>query len=162
MSVAVRLKCPILHVDDDADDLFFFQHAATRTDTPFQIQQFFFGDLAIAYLKQQTPYDNLAVYPPPVLVLCDHHPRSTKGHDLVGAIRSLGPFARLPIIMFSGSDRPDSVARCYAAGADNYLRKPLDSARLDIIVQTLYACVMSTPLSFDALTRLDEYQPRPL
>jgi CheY-like chemotaxis protein len=162
MSVAVRLKCPILHVDDDADDHFFFKHAARRTDTPFHIQPFFFGDPAIAYLRQEAPFDDLAVYPPPVLILCDCNPRSTGGRDLVAAIRALGPFANLPIIMFSGSERADCVGRCYAAGADHFLRKPFDSTRLDIIVQTLYACATSVPRSFDALTGLEEYQPRPL
>ena len=34
--------------------------------------------------------------------------------------------------------------------------------RLDALVKTVYACAMSTPRNFDALTRLDEYLPRPL
>ena len=162
MSVAVpNNKCLILHVDDDEDDRFFFQNAATRTKTPFNIQPLSSGALAIAYLKQEAPYADLAAYPPPVLILCDHNPRS-EGHDLVAAIRALALFANLPIIMFSGSEGTDGIARCYRAGADHFLRKPIDSTRLDIIVQTLYACAISTPGSFDALTRLDEYLPRPL
>jgi hypothetical protein len=62
--------------------------------------------------------------------------------------------------MFSGWEGAASVAEGYEAGADHFLRKPHASERLDIIVQTLYACAMATPRNFDALTRLDEYQPR--
>jgi CheY-like chemotaxis protein len=160
MSDSVRSECPIIHVDDDADDRFFFQRAAKRTETPFHIQPFCSGDPAIAYLKQEAPFEDLAVYPFPLFILCDYNPNFAKGHDFVAAIRSLGPFANLPIIVFSGSEAAASVASCYEAGADHFLRKPHGSGRLDIIVQTLYACAMATPRSFDPLTRLDEYQPR--
>jgi len=162
MSDTVRSKCPIIHVDDNADDRFFFQHAAKRTETPFHIQPFCFDEPAIAYLKQEAPFADIAVYPPPYFILCDYNPNSAKGHDLVMAIRSLGPLANLPVIMFSGSIGTNSAARCYEAGADHFLRKPHGTGRLDIVVQTLYACAMSTPQSFDALARLDEYQQRSL
>jgi hypothetical protein len=83
MSVVVRNKCPILHIDDDEDDRFFFQNAAIRTKTPFDIQPLSSGAPAIAYLKQEAPYADPAVYPPPCFILCDRNSRSVKGDDLV-------------------------------------------------------------------------------
>ena len=161
MSSSVRLNCPVLYVDDSSDDHFLVQRAAINTETPLQIQPFFSGEPAIAYLKHIPPFQDIAVYPSPYFLLCDYDLGTTKGHDLVAAVRSIATCANLPIIMFSGADGDDSVAKSYLAGADHFLCKPLQTARLEILVQTLYACAMSTPTCFDALIRLSEYEPCP-
>jgi CheY-like chemotaxis protein len=158
MSKSFRPKCPLVYIDDSADDHFLFQQAALQTETPLQIQPFFSADPAIAYLKGKAPFADTIIYPPPFLLLCDYDLGTANGSDVVAAIRDISSCASLPIIMFSGSAVDDAVAKSYAAGADYFLCKPTASHRLEVLVQTFYACATANPRNFDALVRLPEYQ----
>src|SRR6266436_6129445 len=109
----LKPRCPILYVDDSADDHCLLQAAATRTQPPLLIQPFFSGDPAIAYLKGELPFGDVSVYPRPHLVLCDYDLAATSGLALVAAVRAASPCADLPIIMFSGFGSSDSVANSY-------------------------------------------------
>jgi CheY-like chemotaxis protein len=157
----VKPRCPILYVDDSADDHCLLQAAATRTRTPLLIQPFFSGDPAIAYLKGEPPFGDVTVYPRPHLVLCDYDLDATGGLALVSAIRAASPCADLPIIMFSGFCGDNTVANSYEAGADYFLCKPFAPSRLDALVRTLYACATSEPTNFHPLLRLPEHKPHP-
>ncbi|PWU16385.1 MAG: hypothetical protein C5B50_13645 [Verrucomicrobia bacterium] len=161
MYEAVPCKRVLVYVDDSPDDQFFFEYVARKTETLLLIQPFFSVGPALDYLQQQLPFDDDGTDSRPCFLLCDYDLGPGKGHEAVAAIRSLGPCGALPIIMFSGSDGDDSVARSYQAGADYFLCKPRNAARLEIVVQTLNACAMASPSNFGALTSLAEYQPRP-
>jgi CheY-like chemotaxis protein len=158
MSTYAPGKCPVLYVDDNSDDRFFFQRSALETETPFHIQPCFCADAALAYLIGETPFDHRLVYPLPAIILCDYDLGTSKGSDLVSDIRALPSCRGLPVVIFSGVGGGECVAKCYAAGADHFLRKPSTPGRLNTIVQTLYACATSEAGCFDSLKRLEEYQ----
>jgi CheY-like chemotaxis protein len=158
MSTYAPGKCPVLYVDDSSDDRFFFQRSALQTQTPFHIQPCFCADAALAYLIGEAPFDDRLFYPWPAFILCDYDLGTSTGSDLVSDIRALPSCRALPIVIFSGVGGNDCVVKCYAAGADHFLRKPSTPDRLNIIVQTLYACATSAAGCFDALKRLEEYQ----
>jgi CheY-like chemotaxis protein len=154
-------KCAAIYVDDSPDDLFLFQHSVVRTGTLLHIQPFFSAEPPIAYLKGEPPFEDRRVYPFPAFLLCDYDLKISQGPDLVSAIRAIPLCEDLPIIIFSSSDDKGCVLASYLAGADSYLCKPSVPARLDILIQTLYACAASEPRSFEPLSGLPEYQPRP-
>lgn len=153
-------QCPIIYVDDNADDHFVFHQATRRSQTPFHIQPFYSGEPALAYLRSQPPFDDGTVYPRPHLLLCDFNLGTTCGCDLVAAIRALPTCNTLPIIVFSDSQKPDTIAQSYAAGADCFLFKPGLCADLEIMVKTLYACAVAK--NFASLLKLKGYRPPPV
>jgi FixJ family two-component response regulator len=65
--------------------------------------------------------------PPDCLVL-DLRMPGTSGLDLQRQVVRAG--LRLPIVVITGHDEPGMQARCLAAGASAYLRKPLEAGTL--------------------------------
>jgi CheY-like chemotaxis protein len=154
-------NCAAVYVDDSPDDHLLFQHAVSRTQTPLHIQPFFSAEPAIAYLKGERPFEDRRVYPFPAFLLCDYDLKLSEAPDVVRAIRAIPFCAALPIIIFSGSDDKGCVHRSYFAGADHYLCKPASADRLDAIARALYDCAMLAPRTFQTISGLQEYQPRP-
>lgn len=66
----------------------------------------------------------------PSLILLDLHLRGQDGCDFLKRLRSDARFATLPIVVFTTSDDPTDLARCYASGANGYVVKPGTFAEL--------------------------------
>ena len=161
MSPSQRCKCSVLYIDNNANDHFHFQHAVAKNDMPLHIQFFLSGEPAVAFLRDEAPFAGLSIDPYPSFILCVHDRSSSKGDELIAAVRAFHSSAALPIIILSDSGDDGSVASSYEAGADHSFRRPTTQNRLAVIVRALYACAMSNPRNFNALKRLAEYQPPP-
>lgn len=65
------------------------------------------------------------------LIVCDIELPDGSGIDLVAELRARGgEFARLPIIMCTGADDPESVRAAIGAGCCSYLLKPVNAVKL--------------------------------
>jgi len=51
------------------------------------------------------------------------------GSELVNRLRGNRQTAMLPVIVLTGSDQQDAEVRLMDAGADDYIRKPIDPPR---------------------------------
>ena len=60
----------------------------------------------------------------PSLILLDLNLRGQDGCDFLKRLRSDPRFAMLPVVVFTTSDDPTDLARCYASGANGYVVKP--------------------------------------
>ena len=66
----------------------------------------------------------------PDLILLDVMLPRMSGHDVCKILRAEAKTAKLKIVMVTGLGRGGDVEEAFAAGADDYLIKPFDSARL--------------------------------
>lgn len=66
----------------------------------------------------------------PVAALVDVHLPVESGDDLCRWLRQSGEFWPLPVIMVTADDRKDLVRRCFVAGADDFISKPIEPAFL--------------------------------
>jgi DNA-binding response OmpR family regulator len=66
----------------------------------------------------------------PDLILLDVMLPRMSGHDVCRTLRAEPKTAKLKIVMVTGLGRGGDVEEAFAAGADDYLIKPFDSARL--------------------------------
>jgi FixJ family two-component response regulator len=64
----------------------------------------------------------------PDCLLLDLQMPGTSGLDLQRQLLRAGP--QLPVVVITGHDEPGMQARCLAAGASAYLRKPLEAGAL--------------------------------
>ncbi|PZM15013.1 adenylate cyclase [Rhizobium tubonense] len=64
------------------------------------------------------------------LVLVDVLMPGMNGIELLGRLKSDRRFREIPVVMVSGLTDDDAVARCIKAGAEDYLRKPINPVLL--------------------------------
>ena len=118
----------ILHVEDEDDDVFLIQNAFTKAGVTLPVHVARDGQQALDYLKGQGKYANRAEFPLPYLVLLDLKLPFTPGLDVLKFIRE----AKLPIVVviLSSSESETDIAAAYRLGANAYLVKPSDMAKL--------------------------------
>jgi type II secretory ATPase GspE/PulE/Tfp pilus assembly ATPase PilB-like protein/ActR/RegA family two-component response regulator len=63
------------------------------------------------------------------LVITDLHMPRFGGAELLAELRESGESAGIPVIVLTGSDENDQESSLMNAGADDYIRKPIDPAR---------------------------------
>ena len=65
------------------------------------------------------------------------------------------------IIYTNSSDRSD-VGRCYRAGENHFLTKPVSRERVKAILEALYECAMASPPCYEAVAELREHSAESL
>ena len=75
----------------------------------------------------------------PDLILLDVMLPRMSGHDVCRMLRADPKTAKLKIVMVTGLGRGGDVDDAFAAGADDYLIKPFDSARLFMKIEKILA-----------------------
>ena len=83
------------------------------------------GAEALAYLRREGVYTELHQAPPPDVVVLD----LPLPLELVQCLKQDPQLKRLPIIVLATFLCPDEVRQVYAAGANAYLRKPVECSR---------------------------------
>jgi CheY-like chemotaxis protein/signal transduction histidine kinase/CHASE3 domain sensor protein len=109
----------ILLVDDDVRNVFALTSALEQRGAKVEIGRN--GFEAISKLDEVASID---------LVLMDIMMPGMDGLEATRRIRADGRFARLPIIAITAKAMKDDQEQCLAAGANDYLAKPIDLARL--------------------------------
>lgn len=85
------------------------------------------GAEAIAAAQRETPD----------LILMDIQMPKVDGLEAIQQIRALPGFAEVPIIALTALAMSNDRDRCLAAGATNYLAKPVKLKKLDLMIRTL-------------------------
>jgi CheY-like chemotaxis protein len=117
----------VLLVDDDMRNLFAL--AKVLDDRGLQVIKAEAGDKALSLLRAGTEAD---------LILMDIMMPGLDGYQTTRAIRELG--IRTPIIALTAKAMKEDRDRCLAAGANDYLAKPVDIDRLMSMMRVwLYA-----------------------
>jgi FixJ family two-component response regulator len=113
----VKTRLRVAVIDDDESVRKALQRLLRASD--FDADTFASAQAFLASLPQATPPDCLVL---------DLQMPGTSGLDLQRQIVRAG--LRLPIVVITGHDEPGMQARCLAAGASAYLRKPLEAGKL--------------------------------
>lgn len=115
MSGAEAVK-KVLVVDDNESNRIILSRCVLRAG--FDAIVAVDGASALAAIAEQKPD----------LVMLDWNMPDLHGIDLLKAIRADYPAGRLPIIMCSARNAPRDVAAARAAGANDFITKPIDIA----------------------------------
>ena len=108
----------VLLVDDDA-----VVRRLGRTlleKNGFHITEVADGEAALEHLLRDSEYS---------LMVLDLSMPDMGGLEVLQQVRQTARIAALPVVILTGSDAPDSEADIMDAGADDYIRKPIDPAR---------------------------------
>lgn len=113
----------ILIVDDSDEDYETTLRGLRKAGLANPIVRCADGDDALDYLFQRGPYTDARR---PYLILLDLNMPGTDGRDVLQQIRDDSELRKIPVVVLTTSSDPRDIERCYAAGANSYVQKPVD------------------------------------
>ena len=126
----------ILIVDDSADDIgltkVLFQKAGGRNE----IVAMHDGDATIEHLSGIADQGALAL---PLALLLDMKVPGFSGLELLEWVREHHAFDRMAVVVLSGTDKPDEIARAASLGAQGYFGKFPGVAALQAVISAAHA-----------------------
>ena len=136
MTISLTSYGPVLLVEDHENDVLLLKHAFSKLASHIPLLVFKDGQAAWDYLvgTHSTRGDRR-----PVLVLLDLKLPKKSGHEILSALRGTPELRKVPVIVMTSSKERSDIDRAYASGADFYLVKPVDSARLLEMAEAIHA-----------------------
>ena len=80
--------------------------------------------------ERKRMFEQVDLYP----VTCERLSNGRSGFEVLEWIRQQPQLRRVPVVVFSSSNRPDDIARAYDTGANGFLVKPNALADLRTLV----------------------------
>lgn len=127
---SVPASRPVVVVDDNPDDIFFFKRCYAKANAVAPLVVASDGEEAIATLDKMVPYASQP-HGAPLMVFLDLKLPRVSGFSVLEWIRARREFDAVPVAVLSSSAEPRDVARAYLLGAQTYLvkhPKPADMA----------------------------------
>jgi DNA-binding response OmpR family regulator len=127
----------ILLVEDDDNDVFFFQDALRRAEIDIALDIVNDGQEAIDFLTSTSARTSGPEDLRPGFVLLDLNlPRRT-GFDVLTWIRQHTYWKTLIVVVLTSSTSEADMHQAYSLGANSYVVKPTDATRLRVLIKLL-------------------------
>jgi two-component system response regulator len=115
----------ILIVEDSDDDYFATKRAFSKSNLINPIVRCTTGDEALDYLYRRGEFSQQNVSRPG-LILLDLNLPGTDGREVLTLLKNDAELRMIPVIVLTTSDAERDIQHCYAAGANSYVKKPVD------------------------------------
>ena len=116
---------PILLVEDNADHAALTLRALKDGNMLNEIFWVKDGQEAVDFLYRRGAYADAARAPRPGLILLDIRLPKLDGHEVLRQVKSDPNLRIIPVVMLTTSERDDEIQRCYEAGVNSYVAKPV-------------------------------------
>jgi CheY-like chemotaxis protein len=130
-------RCPILLVEDDANDVFFFERALHKAEVPSPMTVVSDGQEAIDLLAGKEGFADREKFPLPCLIVLDLNLPRKNGLQVLDWIRQNPEFEPVIVIVFTSSTSEQDMRDAYRLGANSYLVKPSDPDELVDLVKLI-------------------------
>ncbi len=128
---------PILLVEDDEVDVMTVQRAFKTHKMSNPLKVCMHGEDALAYLRREPPYTNLASEPMPGLILADLNMPVMNGIELLRELKLDESLKRIPVIVLTSSDQEQDLVESYALSVAGYIVKPVTFLEFVDVVRVL-------------------------
>jgi CheY-like chemotaxis protein len=135
---------PVLLVEDNKDDVFFFQRAMKRAELLHPLFVVTSGRQAIEYLEGSGPYSDRAQYPIPLLIVLDLKLPQVNGLEVLEWLRTQPAYRSIIVIVFTSSQLESDIRRAYQLGANSFIVKPSSAERTLEVVKRLFSYWLDT------------------
>lgn len=130
---------PILIVEDSPEDFEATMRAFKKSGLANQVVHCEDGDQALDYMFHRGEYTDTEKFPGPGFILLDLNLPGTDGRDFLAEIKQDPVLRKIPVVVLTTSSSPEDVERCYEAGANSYVCKPVTILGLVEAIQKLQA-----------------------
>jgi CheY-like chemotaxis protein len=117
---------PILLVEDSPEDFEATVRALRKAGVANPVYRCEDGDEALDYLHRRGRYADPATAPRPGIILLDLNLPGTDGREVLEEIKADASLQLIPVVVLTTSTDERDVERCYRAGANSYIKKPVD------------------------------------
>ena len=118
----------ILLIDDSPQDRETTVRALKKAGVANPIMQCEDGEEAIDYLFRRGEYSDPDRSPKPGVILLDLNMPGTDGFEVLDEIKRDSVLRKIPVIMLTTASDERDIDKCYSAGANSYVQKPVDFA----------------------------------
>jgi DNA-binding response OmpR family regulator len=126
----------VLVVDDSVLDCELIKRSLRQAGFPIAVHCVCDMQGARSYLSGEGRYTERELFPFPSLVILDHHLAGTAEWDVLRWIREQ-EFKALPVVVFSGSEQPETQKAALALGANAYHVKPTNFDEFNLVMGTI-------------------------
>ena len=127
----------ILLIEDESSDAALLLRGFEKAQVANPIIHLTNGDDALRYLAGKGEYADRRKYPLPALMLLDLKLPGMTGIQLLQWMRVQGEIKRIPVVVLTSDENPDTINAAYDLGANSYLVKPGNAAEIARMVQTI-------------------------
>lgn len=127
----------VLYVEDEETDRFLMQRAFVKEGLETALRMVNDGYAAIEYLSGSGEYADRDKHPLPAVVLLDLNLPEVHGFEVLKWIRAHPAHEKLPVVIFSSSEREEDQAQARRLGANEFARKPGSGLGFGDIVRKL-------------------------
>jgi CheY-like chemotaxis protein len=127
----------ILLVEDESSDAALLLRGFEKAKVLNHIIHLTNGDEALGYLAGVRQYADRRKYPLPALILLDLKLPGMTGIQLLQWMRVQGEIKRIPVVVLTSNDDPDTINAAYDLGANSYLVKPGNNAEIARMVEAI-------------------------
>ncbi len=127
----------ILLVEDGADEIDLTRRALRQANITNEVAVAGDGAQALDYLFAKGPFSGRNPQSQPAVVLMDLKLPKLSGDEVLKRIRSDPRTRLLPVVILTSSREEEDRYRCYSAGANSFVRKPVDFSQFSRAVAQL-------------------------
>jgi len=127
----------ILIIEDESADAALLLRGFEKAQVLNPVVHLTNGDDALRYLAGKGQYADRKKYPLPALMLLDLKLPGMTGIQLLQWMRVQGEIKRIPVVVLTSDENPDTINAAYDLGANSYLVKPGNAAEINRMVQTI-------------------------
>jgi CheY-like chemotaxis protein len=117
---------PILLIEDSPEDTEAMRRAFKRAGLANPIHHCMDGDEALDFLFQRNQYAEPDKAPRPAIILLDLNLPGTDGREVLAEIKQNENLKLIPVLVLTTSSDERDIEKCYRAGANSYVIKPVD------------------------------------
>jgi CheY-like chemotaxis protein len=125
----------ILLVEDNEDDVDLTLLCIKKNQLAEQVDVVRDGAEALDFIFGRGRYAHRDLSDEPAVILLDLNLPKISGLDVLTQIRNNPKTKRLPVVVFTTSNEERDVAGSYSAGANSYIRKPVDLNHFNAAIQ---------------------------
>jgi response regulator RpfG family c-di-GMP phosphodiesterase len=124
----------ILMLEDDEDDRYITQAIFDEHRYDIRINFVTTSQDVFAYFAQCEKSNTRL----PSLVLLDYHASPSNAVEILHEIKRGKKYAHIPVVVLSGSVKPEIIHECYAAGASSFIQKPWKVKETDAKISSFF------------------------